>query len=299
MSRKALIKKITGIATTVLMYLFLALCIFSLFVTILSKRDPDGAANVFGYQMRTVLTDSMAKCEMTDVSDYGIGAIPKNSLIFIELLPEDLAEQEKFYADLEVGDVLTFKYLYTTQLTITHRIIDISPKTGGGYLIVLEGDNKDSDTHLMQQYIDTTVEDSPNYVIGRVRGQFYPLGLLLSIIKQPVGLAFIVIVPCAIIMILEIIKVVSLLGADKKKKQDDEIEALKRQLAELQAKTEEASAEAKAPAEAETPIETDASTEAQPVDLPESPAEEEAAVQEPALPEEDADPNSKGDPLNE
>ena len=65
-------KKIGNIVLNVLMYIFLAFCIFTVIVTLLSKRDSDGAAEIFGYQMRIVTSDSMAKSEYTDVSDYKI-----------------------------------------------------------------------------------------------------------------------------------------------------------------------------------------------------------------------------------
>jgi hypothetical protein len=58
--------------------------------------------------------------------------------------------------------------------------------------------------------------------------------------KQPIGIALIVMVPCAIIIVLEIIKIVNVFGAERKQKikeehdrQQSEIDELKRQLAML------------------------------------------------------------------
>ena len=246
------VKKIVGIATNVVLYFFLALCIFSVIFTIFSKKDADGAANLFGFQMRVVITDSMAKSENSkDVSEYDIGSLPVNSMVFVDLVPEDKDEALEWYSELEVGDVLTFRYTYSTQLTITHRITGIREKygfVGGeqklvGYVIDLEGDNKSSsDQHLLKQTIDTSMrESSTNYVIGRVTAKSISLGLLITLLKNPVGIVFVVIVPCVIIIFLEVLKIINAFAADKKRaerqkqeQKDSEIEELRRKLLELE-----------------------------------------------------------------
>ena len=80
-----------------------------------------------------------------------------------------------------------------------------------------------------------------NYVIGRVTAKAFLPGLLLTLLKTPVGLVLMVIVPCAIIIILELIKIFSALNAEKKQKyleetakRESELEELKRRLAELE-----------------------------------------------------------------
>jgi seryl-tRNA synthetase len=74
-----------------------------------------------------------------------------------------------------------------------------------------------------------------------VTGQSYVLGLLVYAFKTPVGIVCLIIIPCLIIIAFEVMRLVKVFGKDKKeklqaekKKQDDEIEELKRQLAELQ-----------------------------------------------------------------
>ena len=74
------IKKILNIASNVLLYLFLAVCVCSLVLTIFAKKDSDGTPEVFGHQLRIVVSDSMAKCDATDVSDFEIGSIPIRSM---------------------------------------------------------------------------------------------------------------------------------------------------------------------------------------------------------------------------
>ena len=242
MEKTQVIKKVGKIAANILLYIFIAVCLFSVILTISSKKDEDGTATIFGMQMRSVLSPSMEECDATDVSGYEIKDIPTGSMVFIDVVPEDPDEAEKWYADLKIGDVLTFKYVYVKQETITHRITGIRQNPNGGYTIRLEGDNKNSDSETLTQTIDTSEKNSPNYVIGKVTGQSYLLGMLVNTLKSPAGLIFIVIIPSLIIVILEILKIIKILGADKRKKDEEEkarqqreLDELRQRLAELEA----------------------------------------------------------------
>ncbi len=255
-------KKILRIVFDILTYLFFALCICTLFLSVTAKKDADGAVNLGGKQMRVVVSNSMEKCDQTDVSDYEIKDIPIKSMLFIDLVPEGKEEAEKWYADLKVGDVLTFRYLYVRQETITHRITKITPKQTGGYVINLEGDNKGSNTDTIAQTIDTSLTDSPNYVIGKVSGQSYALGLLVTAVKSPVGIVCIIIIPCVIIAIFEVVRLVNALTEKKREKEraeqrkkDEEFEELKRQL-ELLKKSAQIPTD-ETPIEADSPAPTD------------------------------------------
>ena len=163
-------------------------------------------------------------------------------MVFIEVVPEDPEAAEEWYASLKKGDVLTFKYVYVRQETITHRIVSEPQKVDGGYIIELEGDNKNSETGILTQVINTAELDSPNYVIGKVVGQNYLLGLFITALRSPVGMVCMIILPCVIIVILEVVKIVNLLGSDKrlraeeeKRRRESELDELRRKLAELEA----------------------------------------------------------------
>ncbi len=234
-------KKIGKIVLDVLLYIFLAVCVFAVILTVFSKRDTDGAAEIFGYQLRVVTSNSMGACEYTDVSDFEIKDIPLRSMVFVEVMPEDAAEAEKWYRDLKVGDVLTFRYVYTKQVTITHRIVSITEKDTGGFVIELAGDNKNSEEGQLYQTIDTSVPNNMNYVIGKVTGQAYLLGVIMSFLMQPVGIVLVIIVPCAIIIVLEILKIARVFSEEKREKErlaaeekEKELEELRRRLAELE-----------------------------------------------------------------
>ena len=243
-------KKIVNVVFNVILYILIAVCVFCVAVTVFSKRDSDGAVEIFGSQIRVVTTDSMDKCELTDVSDFKIKSIPAKSMIFIETVPEDQSAANEWYSKLSVGDVLTFRYVYTTQITITHRITSITKNSNGGYTIELEGDNKSSESTQLSQVIDTSDLTSMNYVIGKVTGQSKVLGVVVSFLKNPFGIIFLIIVPCVIIIAFEVIKIVGVLNADKKKqakeeaeKKDNELEELRRKLAELEKNSKSASEE--------------------------------------------------------
>ena len=244
-------KKTINTILNILTYVFIALCVVLVVITFVSKKN-DGAVNVFGHQARIVVSESMEKCAETDVSSYDIKDIPLKSMVFIELVPENEAEAKEWYKNLKVGDVVTFRYKYDRHETITHRIIDrqenfdANGEPTGGYTFTMRGDNKalSSDPNASQADLGTQVIntdlDSVNYIIGKVTGQSKFLGFIAYSIKNPIVMACIIIVPSAIILIFEIIKIVGIFGADKKKKaqeekqkQEDEIEALKKQLEEL------------------------------------------------------------------
>lgn len=239
-AKSATVKRILRTVGDVLLYAVVLIALFVLIISITAKKDSDGTATVFGHQLRFVQSDSMAKCDLTDVSGYKIKSIPVKSCVFIEVVPEDGAKKTEWYKNLSVGDVLTFKYVYTRQETITHRIIAIEENGTGGYYITLEGDNKNSETSLLSQTINTSLEDSPNYVIGKVTGQSYALGLLVYAYKTPAGIICLIILPCLIIIAFEVFRLVRVFGGEKQAKikaeqveQAQEIEELKRQLAAL------------------------------------------------------------------
>lgn len=236
-------KKILLIAGNVLLYVFLALCIFTLILTVFSPKDEtDGTAELFGYQFRTVISDSMGACKDTDVSGYEIKSIPLYSMVFVQLVPDNAAEAAKWYEDIKEGDVLTVKYVYDTQVTITHRVIEKNPDGNGGYHLVLEGDNKNAENQeQLRQEIYTSDKDSYNYVVGKVTGQSVVLGSIVSLLRSTFGIIFIIILPCVLIILFEIIKIVGVLRSDKRRiekeenaRKDQELDELRRKLAELE-----------------------------------------------------------------
>ena len=244
---KQKVLKALQIAGDVLFCLIIAFALFVLIISVSAKRDADGTANVFGYQLRFVRSGSMEKCDQTDVSGYKIKSIPVKSCVFIKKAPapDDQQALNEWCSALSVGDVLTFQYskygaANIQDKVITHRIVKIEPKEGG-YIITLEGDNKNDTGSVGQQVIDTTKADGLDYIIGKVEGQSYFLGLCVYALKSRIGLVFIIIVPCMIVIAYEVVKILTVINKDKKERQqqektakEDEIALLRKQLEELQ-----------------------------------------------------------------
>ena len=91
--KKPKIKKVLRVTGDVALFFIILFALFALVLSIASKKDSDGTATVFGYQLRFVRSDSMDKCELTDVSGYRIKSIPVKSCIFVQVAPED--EEQK------------------------------------------------------------------------------------------------------------------------------------------------------------------------------------------------------------
>ena len=217
-TKKSKVNKILSIVGNVVTVLVAILAFFVVAITITAKRDSDGTATVFGMQLRFVKSGSMEKCDLTDVSGYEIKSIPVKSCIFIEVAPTDESKRTEWYKKLKVGDVLTFKYTYASQETITHRIVSLDEKTNGGFVITLEGDNKSDANNVGQQVIDTTTEQiglSRNYVIGKVVGQSYLLGLAVYAFSQPICVVFLIVVPCVVIILLQVQRIIRIMREEK------------------------------------------------------------------------------------
>lgn len=252
-----IVKKVANIVLDVVVVAVLLLALFTIVVTVNAKKSQDkDASSIFGYQLRFVQSGSMEKCAYTDVSKYKVKSIKVKSCVFIKTAPTDVEKIKEWYKTLKVGDVLTFQYNKNDgsvapedyegdSMVITHRVIRIEKKeNGNGYIITLKGDYKSGkDSEPAEQVIDTEV-DTPaktTYIIGKVTGQSYLLGLCVYVLKKPVGIVCVVIVPCLLMIVIQIFRIVNVLGADKKNKRkeeqankDDEIEELKRQLAAFQ-----------------------------------------------------------------
>ncbi len=241
-SASSIVLKLSKIILDAALLTFVAFAVFTLVIAVSSKKDADGTATVFGTQLRFVQSDSMGECDQTDVSQYAIKSIPVKSCVFIQTVPENEEDRQKWYADIQIGDVLTFKYKYDKQVTITHRVVKKEEKSTGGYIVTLQGDNIASKDNVGQQVIDTSLQDTSfNYIIGKVTGANYFLGLVIYSLKTPVGIALIVIVPCSLIVLYNIYRIIRTIWIDKKDKmidvtnsKDQEIELLRQQIAELQ-----------------------------------------------------------------
>ena len=127
------------------------------------------------------------------------------------------------------------------QETITHRVID-KEEYNDGFVFHLRGDNINEDGTTSTQIIDTRKTESFNYIIGKVKGVSYPIGLVITALKSPVGIVGMIIIPCVILIIFEIIKIANEVNKDKIEKNKDkekELEIKNLELLELKKRLEE------------------------------------------------------------
>ena len=158
--------RVTGVILTCILAV---ICTAAVIITIISPKGEDGASQIFGYELRIVESNSMEECDETDVSEFDIGSFPKNTMIVVELVPDRGDEAFDWYSDIKVGDVLTVRYTYDRQITITHRVTKVELNGDGkSYTIELQGDNVNSDANQLTQVIDTSKTEARDYVIGKV-----------------------------------------------------------------------------------------------------------------------------------
>ena len=114
-------KKINNLISTGMTVLLLIIVLFLAFTVIMSKAS-GGEPNVFGYQLKTVLSGSMEP------------GIKTGSIIAVKPL-EDAT-------NLEVGDVITFQE--SQEKVVTHRITEVI-KSGDQVMYRTKGDNNENE----------------------------------------------------------------------------------------------------------------------------------------------------------
>lgn len=144
-----------------------------------------GYNDMFGVAGVNVLSDSM-KGEKDD-------SFNKDDLIYIKIIKDDAKK------DLKVGDVITFYDSNLNNQLNTHRIVDIYTADEKVYYTT-QGDNS--------QYTDgVSVTDSE--IVGKYNGSRIPaVGSIIKFIKSPVGFGVLVLLPCFLIVVYALFKVI-------------------------------------------------------------------------------------------
>lgn len=220
-------KNIINVFLNVLIYLFLLSSLFLTFFSAFSVKN-EGAVQILGYQVRTLATNSMGENKDTKVSQYQIKSIPKDSLIIIQTVPDEKRKAQEWYSKLKVGDVLTFNYAYVRQTVITHRIESIKENKTGGFIIELVGDNNDDKSVPLRQVIDTSLKDSPNFVIGKVVKSSLTLGKIVVALKNPANVVVFIVIPCVLIVAYQVFKIFYIRLLNKLKEKEEVILKLKK-----------------------------------------------------------------------
>lgn len=214
--------------------LFMVLLVIIAFFAVIAITSRVTGGKIGNHQYLVVVSSSM---DGEEQKEYDIKTIPIKSLIKVECVPDKEDEQASFYSSLKVGDVLTFNYLDLGNATITHRIIEVNVLKDNVYQYIVKGDAVENDTQTL--YSDGRTGE----IIGKVVSTNGFIGHIYYFINQPIGMVAVIIIPASLLCIYEIGKVIYLLMDDRKKKKaqaienearkkDEEIEMLKKKLAE-------------------------------------------------------------------
>jgi len=123
-------------------------------------------------------------------------AIPVGSVVVIKPVDPET---------LKVGDILCFKIETESPTTVTHRIINI---TSQGF--ITKGDaNEDPDTWIVKK----------ENVVGKVIATIPYLGYLGYFVRTPIGFILLIIIPAALLIIIEIKNIIKEAKKAKQEKQ--------------------------------------------------------------------------------
>lgn len=180
--QKKKVTKVLKIVLNVFFYSVIALLVLFSFANMKLKQKDD-IANLFGRGFVTVLTDSMTG----DQKD----SFTVNDVIFVSLL-DDESRQE-----LEVGDIVTYFSMKIPGLNIqgfiTHRIVEKFELEGETFLVT-QGDKENS------------IPDEPINIkeaLAVYTGKWNGAGGALKYLQTPTGFALFVILPVAVILLVE------------------------------------------------------------------------------------------------
>lgn len=160
----------------ILTTIFTIIILLALF-SIVSSRLSGGEPEIFGYQLKTVLSGSMEP------------GIQTGSIIAIKPTGEP--------AKYKSGDVITFRSIDNPNILITHRVVE-TEKVDSQIQYITKGDNNDAN--------DTKPIPSTN-VVGEYHGFTIPyIGYALSFYGTKVGKIILLIIPGILLLGFSILK---------------------------------------------------------------------------------------------
>lgn len=115
-------------------------------------------------------------------------------------------------AEYQKGDIVTIRESAYSNVTLTHRIVDVKTKEGSIFYVTRGDANKTNDG-----------EERPKAnVIGKEIATVPYIGYILAYAKTKNGLLFLIIIPCLMLLVNELFtiknEIISLLQSGKKKK---------------------------------------------------------------------------------
>ena len=202
-------KKILGIAKTVLVWLLTAAAVFMMVFTLFSVNTFDrNDKDFFGYKFFIVQTDSMSK------TDFDAGDI--------------IIVKEVDIRDLREGDIITFISESSANYgeTVTHKIREVTTDEDGSIAFVTYGTTT-----------DTNDEALAKVVIGQYKTNIPKLGKFFAFLKTTPGYIVCILVPFLCLILFQGVNCVRLFR-QYKQEQQAELAAEKAQIAEERAESQ-------------------------------------------------------------
>lgn len=176
-----MVKQAMKWVSNIVSVLMLLILIILIYYTVSSKMN-GGKPHIFGYEMLTVLSGSMEP------------GIPTGSVIGVKPVEDT--------ASLQVGDVITFKANASSDMLITHRIIEVQGE-GNSLQFITRGDNNDA------RDPDPVLASN---VVAKYENIVIPyIGYLFSFSKTKLGIILLMIFPGAILILSQIISVIRMI----------------------------------------------------------------------------------------
>ena len=226
------LKKIGAIALDILIVLVFIISVVLIVANITADKENGEQANVFGYVISSVQSDSMS------------GTFEKGSLVVGKLVDENTV--------IEKDTIITFRQrVGGVEIQNTHRVIDINT-VGSVELYYTQGDNReicpipDADAK--------TIHD----VVSVYKFHIPLLGGFIDFLKEPIGFVIFVVLPMLAFIAWQVYKLISIYFESKKEQilaeanenvSDEAKDAIIREyLARMQAESEETPKEEAPPA---------------------------------------------------
>ncbi|MBE6604863.1 MAG: signal peptidase I [Ruminococcaceae bacterium] len=184
--KKQTLKKIGGIAVDVLIVVLLVAAVMVIIANIAAKRE-NGQANVFGYVISSVQTDSMS------------GTFEPGALVIGKIPEKD--------EELKVGDIIGFYEERQGQVvTITHRIIRVET-VSNVEVYTTQGDNE-----KIEDQTPKTIHDVAFVYKTHIPG----VGGFIDFLKKPAGFIICLLLPMLLFIGWQVYKIIDIYLKNKK-----------------------------------------------------------------------------------
>lgn len=240
--------KISKIVLNVIFYtLIVVLLLFS--IANINKKDQFSVPNIFGKGFSTVVSPSMEGSQKDSFTT--------EDLIFLDVVTD--SNREKKIANLEIGDIIMFKY-YNADLNETvlntHRIVDII-ELNNKTTYVTQGD-KVAETFLDDKYDPSKGwEDlfeqkkielvSADEIVAVYTGKWVGAGAAFKFVQTSNGFLLCVVLPVALFFLVELVLLLlNFMKIRQQKRDEQHAEEMERIKAEQAARLEEEKARIRA-----------------------------------------------------